>query len=103
LDDVIERIETLNLDKNSTPSQSTEQYGPSHKCSPKWFIKTLESVHLDEVEKTRTKSFTRQDGGDVDNLDSIFVDDINVSYDYDLFLSTNFEPTSFEEATSHYE
>jgi hypothetical protein len=29
------------------------------------------------------------------------VDDMDVSYDCDLNLSTNFEPTSFEEATSH--
>jgi hypothetical protein len=66
LDDVIERIETLNLDGNAAPFQSVEQPGPSQKGSLKWFIKTLESFHLDEVGKTRTKNSTRQDGGDVD-------------------------------------
>ena len=51
-DDVIERIERLNLDGNATPSQSVEQPKPSQKGPPKWLIKTLESVHLDEVKKT---------------------------------------------------
>jgi hypothetical protein len=101
LDDVIERIEKLSLDENSTPSQSTEQPGPSQKGPPKWLIKTLESVHPDEVGKTGTRSSSRQDGGDVDNSNSGDVDDMDVSYDCDLNLSTNFEPTSFEEATSH--
>jgi len=55
LDDVIERIEKMRLDENSTPSQSTEQPGLSQKGPPKWLTKTLESVHRDEVEKTRTK------------------------------------------------
>jgi transposase InsO family protein len=101
LDDVIERIERLNLDGNATPSQSVEQPGPSQKGPPKWLIKTLESVHPDEVGKTGTKSSTRQDGGDVDNSDSGDVDDMDVSYDCELNLSTNFEPTSFEEVASH--
>jgi hypothetical protein len=55
LDDVIERIETLRLDENSTPSQSTEQPGPSQKGPPRWLTKTLESVHPDEVRKTGTR------------------------------------------------
>jgi hypothetical protein len=33
----------------------------------------------------------------VDNLDSGEVNDMNVSYDFELNLSTNFEPSSFEE------
>jgi DNA gyrase/topoisomerase IV subunit B len=47
LDDVIERIQKLILDENSTPYQSIEQPGPSQKGPPKWLIKTLESVHPD--------------------------------------------------------
>jgi hypothetical protein len=31
LDDLIERIERMNLDGNVAPSQSVEQLGPSHK------------------------------------------------------------------------
>jgi hypothetical protein len=93
LDNVIERFQKPSLDENSTPSQSTEQLGPSKKSQPKWLRKTLESVHPNEVKKTRTRSSSRQDGGDVD--------DIDVSYDFDLNLSTNFEPTSFKEATFH--
>jgi hypothetical protein len=88
LDDVIERIERLNLDGNATPSQLMEQPRPSQKGPPKWLIKTLESVHPNEVEKTRNKSYTRQDGGDVHDMD--------VSYDYEVNLSTKFEPNSFE-------
>jgi hypothetical protein len=101
LDDVLERIERLNLDGNATPSQLIEKLGQSHKC-PKWLIKTLESVHPDEVGKTRTISSTRQDDGvDVDNSYSSDVNDMDVSYDCELNLSTNFEPTSFEEIVSH--
>jgi hypothetical protein len=103
LHDVIERIERLNLDGNATPSQSVERPGPSQKGPPKWLIKTLESVHPNEVGKTGTKSSTRRDGGDVDNSYSGDVNDIDVSYDRELNLSTNFEPTSFEEVGSHYE
>jgi hypothetical protein len=97
LSDVIERIGRLNLD--STPSQSTEQPGPSQKGPPKWLTKTLESVHPDEVGKTGTRSSTRQNGGDVDDSDSVV--DMDVSYDCELNLSTNFEPTSFKEVASH--
>jgi hypothetical protein len=41
LDDVIERIERMNLDGNATPTQSVVQPGSSHKGPPKWLIKTL--------------------------------------------------------------
>jgi hypothetical protein len=80
LDDVIERIETLSPDEDSALSQSIEQPGPSKKGPPKWLIKTheVESVHPDEVGKTRTKSSSRQDGGDVDNSNSSDIDDMNV-------------------------
>jgi hypothetical protein len=98
LDDVIEKIERLSLDENSTPSQSVEQPRPSQKGPPKWLIKTLESVHPNEVRKTGTRNSTKQNGGDVHNSNSGDVDD---TYDCDLNLSTNFEPTSFEEATFH--
>jgi hypothetical protein len=54
---------------------------------------TLQSVHPDVVTKIGTKGSSRQDGGDVDDMD--------VSHDCDLNLYTNFEPTSFEEDTSH--
>jgi hypothetical protein len=101
LDDVIERIERLNLYGNATPSQSMEQPGPSQKGPPKWLIKTLESVRPYEVGKTRTRSSTRQDGGDVDNSDSGDVNDMDVSFNCELNLSTNIEPTSFEEVASH--
>jgi hypothetical protein len=89
---VIERIERLYLG-NATPSQSMEKPRPSQKV-PKWLIKTLKIVCLDKFGKTCTRSSIRQDdGGDVNYMD--------VSYDCELNLSTNFEPTSFEESTSH--
>jgi len=49
--------------------------------------------------KTVTRSSTRHNGGDVDNLDSLV--DMDVSYDCELNLSTDFEPTSFKEVASH--
>jgi hypothetical protein len=49
----------------------------------------LESVHPDEVGKTGTRSSTRQDGGDVDNSDSGDVNDMDVSFDCELNLSTS--------------
>jgi hypothetical protein len=101
VDDVIERIEKLRLDENSTPSQSTDRHGPSQKHPPKWLTKTLESVFTDEVEKTRTRISSRQDGGNEDKSNSSDVDDMDASYDCELNLSTHLEPTSFEEATSH--
>jgi hypothetical protein len=45
------------------------------------------------------KSSTKEDN--VDDLDSGDVNDMDVSYDYELNLSTNFGPTSFEEVVSH--
>ena len=59
--------------------------------------KTLESVHPDEVGKTGTRISKRQeDGGGADNSG----DDMNVSFHCEFNLSTNFEPTSFEEAST---
>eukprot|EP00253_Pinus_taeda_P012712 PITA_12712 len=97
LSDVIDIIGRLNLD--SVPTLSTEKPRPSQKGPPQWLTKTLESVHLDEVGKTRTRNSTRQNGGDVDDSNSPI--DMDVSYDCELNLSTDFEPTSFKEATSH--
>ena len=56
LDDVIERLGRLNLEGNEAPP--ADQLGPSWKI-PKWATKTLESVHLDEVGKTGTRSSKR--------------------------------------------
>jgi hypothetical protein len=101
LDNVIKRIERLNLDGNATPSQLVEQPRPSPKF-PKWVTKTLESAHPNEAGKTVTRSLARQDDeGDVDDLDLGDVNDKEVSHDCELNLSTNFEPTSFEEVVSH--
>ena len=97
LSDVIDRIGRLNLD--SVPTQSAEQPGPSEKGPPKCLTKTLESVHPDEVGKTGTRNSNRQNGGDVDDSNSPV--DMDVSYDCELNLSTDFEPTSFKEAASH--
>eukprot|EP00253_Pinus_taeda_P004500 PITA_04500 len=97
LSDVIDRIGRLNPD--SVPTQSTEQPGPSKKGPPKWLTKTLESVHRDEVGKIGTRNSNRKNGGDVDYSSSPV--DMDVSYDYELNLSTDFEPTSFKEAASH--
>jgi len=44
---------------------------------------------------------SRQDGDNVDNSNSSDVDDMDVSYDCELNLSTNLEMTSFKEATFH--
>ena len=97
LSDVIDGIGRRNLD--SVPTQSTEQPGPSEKGPPKWLTKTLDSVHPDEVGKTGTRNSNRQNGGDVDDSDSPV--DMDVSYDCELNLSTDFEPTSFKEVVSH--
>ena len=97
LDDVIERIGILNLEENEAPL--ADQPGPSQKI-PKWATMTLESVHPDEVGKTRMRSSKRhEDGGEADNSD----DDMDVSFDCELNLSANFEPTSFEEASTRAE
>eukprot|EP00253_Pinus_taeda_P027385 PITA_27385 len=90
-------IGRLNLDL--VPTQSTEQPGPSEKGPLKWLTKTLESFHPDEVGKTRTRNSNRQNGGDVDDSNSRV--DMDVSYDCELNLSTDFEPTSFKEASSN--
>jgi hypothetical protein len=58
LDDVIERTEMLNLDGNATTSQLVEQPRTSQKC-PKWLIKTLESVHPNEVGKIGNQKFNK--------------------------------------------
>jgi hypothetical protein len=44
---------------------------------------------------------SKQDGGNVDNSNSGDVEDMDVSYDCELNLSTNLEPTSFKEVASH--
>ena len=95
LDDVIERSGRLNLEENvATPP--ADQPGPSKKI-PKWATKTLESVVLDEVGKTGTRNSTSQDDrGETNNSG----DDIDVSFDCELNLSANFEPTSFKKATA---
>ena len=90
MDDVIESIERMNLDYNSTPYQLFGPSTPSYKVPQKWIINTLEIVHLDEVGKTKNRIYTRQYGGDVDSLDASGVDDMDVSYDSYLNLSTNF-------------
>jgi hypothetical protein len=69
--------------------------------STKMDQKTLESVHPNEVGKIGTKISSRQDGGNVDNSNSSDVDEMDVSYDCELSLSTNLEPISFKEATFH--
>eukprot|EP00253_Pinus_taeda_P032944 PITA_32944 len=97
LSDVIDKIGRLNFD--SVPTQSTEQPGPFEKGPPKWLIKTLESVHPNEVGKTGTRNSNWKNGGDVDDSDSLV--DMDVSYVCELNLSTDFEPTSFKEAASH--
>jgi hypothetical protein len=51
------------------------------------------TVHPNDLGKIGTKSSSRKYEGDVDDMD--------VSYVSDLNLSTKFEPTSFEESTSH--
>lgn len=91
----------LNLDVNVAPYHLVEQLWSSHKY-PNWIIKTLESVSLDQVGKTKTRSSTRQDGGgDLDNLDSSDVNDMDVSYVCELNLSINIKPNSFWEVISN--
>ena len=65
MDVVIERIGRFNPEENGAPL--VEQPKPSQKLL-KWVMKTLESVHLDEVGKREIGNMTRQeDGGDVDD------------------------------------
>ena len=57
-------------------------------------MKTFESVHPYEIVNIGTTSLTRQeDTGDLINMDA--------SYDFELNLSANHEPTSFEEDISY--
>ena len=91
---MIERIERLSINDEAPP---VDQPGPSRKI-PKWATKTLESVHPDEVGKTGTRSSKRH-RGEAGNSG----DDMNVSFDCEFNLSANFEPTSFEEASTHVE
>ena len=82
----------MKLEENEAPP--TNQVGPSKKI-PKWVIKTLESVHPDEVGKTRMRNSIRQDDdGEAYNSG----DDMDVLFDCELNLSGNFQPTSFIEA-----
>ena len=84
LDDDIERIGRLNLEENEA---SPAYHLGSLMKIPKWAIKTLESVHPDEVGKVGTRNSTRQDdGGEADNLG----DDMDVSFDCALNLFANF-------------
>ena len=86
LDDDIERIGRLNLEENEA---SPAYHLGSLMKIPKWAIKTLESVHPDEVRKTGKRNSTRKDdGGEADNSG----DDMYVSFDCELNLSTKFEP-----------
>ena len=95
MDDVIERIERLNLEENEAPP--FDQPGPSQ-FFLKWATKTLESVHLDEVGHMGTRKSTRQeDGGDAYQSS----DEMDVSFDCELNLYSNFEQNSFKEATTH--
>ena len=58
--------------------------------------KHLKGVHLDEIGKTGTRFSSKQDGGNIDNSKSGDLDDMDVSYDCELNLSTNLALTSFE-------
>ena len=93
---MIEKIERLSINDEEPPA---DQPGPSRK-NPKWATKTLESVHPDEVGNTGTRSSKRHEyGGGEDNLG----DGMDVSFDCEFNLSANFEPTSFEEASTRVE
>ena len=70
---MIERIRSLNIEYEAFP---VDQPVPSRKFL-KWAIKTLESVHPDEVRKTRMKNSTRQDNGREANNSG---DDMDVSF-----------------------
>lgn len=96
LDDVISIIEKLNID-DATPSEELSSPSPSPK-QPKWLIKTIESVHLGEIGKTRTRSSTRDDNGGANSGD---IDDLNTLYNGELNFYVDFEPTSIKEVTSH--
>ena len=92
---MIERIGRISINDEAPPA---DQPGPSRKI-PKWDTKTLESVHPDEVGKTGTRSSKIHEDGGADNSG----DDMDVSFDCEFNLSANFEPTSFEEASTRVE
>ena len=109
LDDLIEGIVNISLEYNGAPSQFVEQPRTSHKI-PKLATKTVESVHIGEVGNTGMRNSTRQnDGGYANDSTSRDVENphldnyMEASFDYELNLCANCEPTSFEEATSHEE
>ncbi len=89
---MIDIIGILNLDP--APTHSTNQPSPSQKGPKKWMTKTLVSVHPDEVGKIGTRSSTRQNEDDVDDSNSLV--DMDVSYDCEMNLPTDFEPNSFK-------
>lgn len=62
LSDMIEIMRRLNI--NSAPTHSTNHLEPSQNVPRKWLKKKLESVHLDDIGKRRTRSFVIQGGGD---------------------------------------
>ena len=93
---MIERIGRLNLEENEAPPSN--QPRPSHIVS-KWATKSLESVLSDDVVKTRTRRTRQEDGGDAYDLGD--VEDIDISFGCELNLSSNFEPTSFEETNTN--
>ena len=68
-------------------------------------MKKLESVHPDEIGKIGIRGSTRQDnGGNADDStlgDPNLGNNMEASFNCELNLSANNEPTSFEEATSH--
>ena len=83
----------FSLEGNVAPSQLMEQPNPlNNKISPKFPIKKLKIVHINEVRNKGVIDSYRQDGGDVDHFYSNVVYDIDVSYDCELNLSTNFKP-----------
>ena len=104
MDDLIEGIKNISLEDNGAPSQSFEK--PSHKI-PKWVMNTLESLHHNEIGKTRMRNSTRQyDGCILDNSNSSDPNSSNnmeASFDCEFNLSTNCEPNSFGEVACHEE
>ena len=98
---MIEGIDRLSLEGNEEPPQLVGQPETSQKI-PKWLSKTLESVHPNEVEKTRTRSSYKDkiENGAVKG--SYLGNDVNdSSYDYELNFFADCELTSFKEAFSH--
>lgn len=79
LSEVIERIGRINIDV--APSQLIENLGPSQNGPPKCLTKTIESSHPNEARKKETRSATKQNVADVDDLDS--------TNDMDVFMIMN--------------